>query len=300
MKQFILCLFSILISNYSNSQIPVCQNGISIEQYSDNGDIVLHTLDVDASSHTLDGSSFILRLNRIEDLNQNQQIDPNELLTTPPSTDSIVFSSGEMSNIHFVQLWIIDENNKADYCTTFVELNNNHCAHDTHISGSIYDFNGNNLEDHKVSLSESEIHADLTDDIGIFKINKPSFNSWLLGVESPIDYLNGVDRQDLIAIQEHILGTNLIESPFRKVAADVNNDGKISILDLIVLRKNLLNISVGFTNNQSWRYFTDWTDSFPFTFPVTRDFQSIYRISCVSFTQRDHNFIAVKIGDVVD
>jgi hypothetical protein len=38
------------------------------------------------------------------------------------------------------------------------------------------------------------------------------------------------------------------------VAADINRDGSVTIVDVIELRKTLLGINTGFPNNTSWRF----------------------------------------------
>ena len=49
------------------------------------------------------------------------------------------------------------------------------------------------------------------------------------------DYLNGISTLDLVLIQRHILGQQLLDSPYKMIAADVNNDDKITAVDLVVL-----------------------------------------------------------------
>ena len=68
------------------------------------------------------------------------------------------------------------------------------------------------------------------------------------------DHLNGVSTFDLILISQHILGLTPLSSPYKMVAADVNNDQQVTTLDIIELRKNILGFSDDFTNNMSWRF----------------------------------------------
>jgi hypothetical protein len=59
------------------------------------------------------------------------------------------------------------------------------------------------------------------------------------------DYLNGVSTLDLVMIQRHILGLQTLDNNYLMIAADVNNDGKVTASDLTELRKLIL----GVTNN---------------------------------------------------
>ncbi|MBK7338568.1 MAG: hypothetical protein IPJ00_21615 [Saprospirales bacterium] len=74
-------------------------------------------------------------------------------------------------------------------------------------------------------------------------------------------------------IQQHILGQKLLSSPFKIIAADVNNSRSVTTLDMVQLRRVILNLESRFPNNRSWRFisashtFTDrynpWTGPSP-------------------------------------
>ena len=55
-------------------------------------------------------------------------------------------------------------------------------------------------------------------------------------------------------IQNHILGNNRIKSIPSLVAADVDNSGGVSSLDIILLRKLILGYSSNFVVENSWQY----------------------------------------------
>jgi hypothetical protein len=66
--------------------------------------------------------------------------------------------------------------------------------------------------------------------------------------------LNGVTTFDLVLITKHILGIQLLDSPYKMIAADVNNSSTITTADMIQLRKLILGIYDDFPNNTSWRF----------------------------------------------
>jgi hypothetical protein len=82
------------------------------------------------------------------------------------------------------------------------------------------------------------------------------------------------------------------------IAADVNNSKSITTLDLIQLRKLILNIDVQFTHNTSWRFvdadyvFPDATNPWAAYFPEIRNINNLDRQTILA------NFVGVKIGDV--
>ncbi|HRO09860.1 MAG TPA: T9SS type A sorting domain-containing protein, partial [Saprospiraceae bacterium] len=108
------------------------------------------------------------------------------------------------------------------------------------------------------------------------------------------DDINGVSTLDLVYIQRHILGIESLNSPYKMIAADANNDKVISASDLSEIRKLILGIITKFRNNESWRFPTsretlDPSNPFNYSEKVitkTDDFDKTY------------NFTAVKIGDV--
>ncbi len=109
--------------------------------------------------------------------------------------------------------------------------------------------------------------------------------------------INGVSTLDLIFIQKHILDIQLLDSPYKMIAADVNNSQNISTLDLINLRKVVLGINREFTNNSVWRFipanyeFPDPANPWLEAFPEDLDFNVLGR-------NLDLAYVAVKTGDI--
>lgn len=64
------------------------------------------------------------------------------------------------------------------------------------------------------------------------------------------DYLNGVSTLDLVMITRHILGVDQFNNPYKSLAADVSEDGRVSVLDLVMLRSLILGITTAL--NHSW------------------------------------------------
>ena len=110
--------------------------------------------------------------------------------------------------------------------------------------------------------------------------------------------LNGVTTFDLVLITKHILGIQLLDSPYKMIAADINSSGTITTADMIQLRKLILGIYDDFPNNTSWR-FVDADYVFPDpTNPWLQEFPESRNINNLSEDMLHENFIAAKIGDV--
>jgi large repetitive protein len=111
------------------------------------------------------------------------------------------------------------------------------------------------------------------------------------------DYLNGVSTLDLVVIQRHILGIEKIKSPYLMIAADINNDKKITASDLVELRKLILGSNDKFSNNTSWR-FIDKGFTFPDpSNPLNGEVKETYDITQLA-ADMNIDFVAVKTGDV--
>jgi hypothetical protein len=81
------------------------------------------------------------------------------------------------------------------------------------------------------------------------------------------------------------------------IAADINNSKSITTLDLILLRKLILNLDTKFTANTSWR-FVDAAYRFPNpSNPWSESFPEISSINNLN-GKANADFVAVKIGDV--
>lgn len=112
------------------------------------------------------------------------------------------------------------------------------------------------------------------------------------------DWTNGVSTLDLIGIQKHLLGMEGLESPYKMIAADANNSGSISAVDLVLLRKLILGVITELPENTSWRFidagyqFTNPQD------PLSEDFAESYTISSFVNNMPGVNFVGVKVGDV--
>jgi hypothetical protein len=109
--------------------------------------------------------------------------------------------------------------------------------------------------------------------------------------------LNGVSTFDLVLISKHILGVQPLNTPYKLIAADVNNSKSVTTLDLIQLRKLILNIDASFANNTSWR-FVDASYTFPnASNPWAASFPEVKNVNDLVGSM-SANFVAIKVGDV--
>jgi Dockerin type I domain len=111
--------------------------------------------------------------------------------------------------------------------------------------------------------------------------------------------LNGVSTYDLALISKHILGIEPFDSPYKIIAADANQDGKVTTFDIIILRRLILGLSDTLPNGKSWRFVP-----YEYVFPNPNNpFYPLFpEKSVVPNTAdpapADFMFKGVKIGDV--
>jgi hypothetical protein len=111
--------------------------------------------------------------------------------------------------------------------------------------------------------------------------------------------LNGVTTFDLTQISKHILGLEMLDSPYKIIAADANQDGKVTTFDIIVLRRLILGITSELPNGKSWRFLPD-----NYVFPNPQDpFTPSFPEQIVVPASADplptlFKFRGLKIGDV--
>ena len=102
---------------------------------------------------------------------------------------------------------------------------------------------------------------------------------------------------DLILIQRHILGLENLDSPYKLIAADVNDSRSVNGLDLVELRKLILGVYDRLPDNQSWR-FVDSEYSFTNELNTWQSgVEESYPIYDVQ-TDMEIDFVGIKVGDV--
>ncbi len=167
------------------------------------------------------------------------------------------------------------------------------------ISGEIANPEGKPLADVSVSFTNAMDQTALTDVSGRYVAKVPMFANEVLVTPQRADgFLDGVSTYDLVLISQHILGVKTLDSPYKIIAADVNNSGSVSILDVILLRKMILGIETSIPGNTSWR-FIDKNYRFPVpSNPWFEKFPEQLRFRQMLSPIEDGDFIAVKVGDV--
>ncbi|HUN17729.1 MAG TPA: cohesin domain-containing protein, partial [Saprospiraceae bacterium] len=109
------------------------------------------------------------------------------------------------------------------------------------------------------------------------------------------NHLNGVTTGDIVKIQKHILGQQLITNPYLLIAADVNNNGSITAADISIIRKLILGIIPEFKSVPSWTFipknYVFVNPDEPWLAPRNASVMLNEKIKVV-------DFVSIKMGDI--
>lgn len=153
------------------------------------------------------------------------------------------------------------------------------------------------VKDATVSVSGAGAGSGLSNANGDFSIAvSGSPGSYAITPVKNINRLNGVTSADVTAIQQHIVGSVPITSPYRQIAADVNRSNSISTLDASIIQQSILgNPSALAIFNKFWRFVPEASTPLslpPWGFPERID------LTGVTGDQTGLNFLGIKLGDV--
>lgn len=168
---------------------------------------------------------------------------------------------------------------------------------DVYISGTIETEIGQPVRN--VTVNTATTSAVKTDDTGIYQLEALTPNTdYELIPDKKNNILQRVSTLDLVIIMKHILDKERLDSPYKMLAADVNQDGRISSVDLVITRQLILNIRSTFPNDLSWLFVPK-----AYQFPENQrpNIQEVPRsITLLDADGRyiNQDFIAVKMGNV--
>ena len=123
------------------------------------------------------------------------------------------------------------------------------------INGVVAARTGLPLSNVRLVLSGITTTQNLTQGDGHFTFTNLDAGNYTLTPESlDENATEGISTRDLIVLQRHILGITPLQNPYQLLAADVNNSGSITALDLVLMRRLILGLDKNFKAVPSWRF----------------------------------------------
>jgi hypothetical protein len=283
-------------------EVPACYfNLYSIDNCTDEDDLI-YTFDNVApvaelidEVHYFDENGESTRV--LFDQGRAQRWDPQDGCST------VKFVGTESCGENQLKMTVWDEAGNYDHCDVTLVIAGNSCPDveigSRMIAGQIMTIDDRPVEEVSLTL-DAQLpeypHKDISGDDGSYAFpGNEMYNDYRVTPKKDVDHLNGVSTLDIVLTIRHILGIEEFDIPYYLIAADANNDRKVSSSDLIVMRKLILGIYDEFPNNDSWRFVSqDDKISMEETWPFveTRDIVALDR------DMMFEDFIGVKIGDV--
>ena len=171
-------------------------------------------------------------------------------------------------------------------------INNNDLA----VGGKINLINGNPLVNTTVILSGAISRIDSSGTDGVYNFTVSSGQNITVTPTENENARNGLSTFDLVLIQDHING-RLLDTPYKRLAADIDKSGSVSIFDIIEIQDVILRRKAAFTAIPSWVFVpaahtfenpaNPWAGTVPTSITTT-----------ASAADTALNFVAIKSGDV--
>jgi hypothetical protein len=212
--------------------------------------------------------------------------------------------------VQLVELWGIDRAGNADYCQTYVLVQDNigACQNSpaTAIACLRFHCDHSGIGDADVQLTGwspglpplASFQQSGNDGCADLSFPLPPGSFYTVQPLKESNPLNGpgVNMLDMIRIQRHILGLEPLDSPFKLIAADINGSGSVTLADIVYMRKILLGIYQELPAGWGWRFipaaynFPDPANPFQPPYPQSISFSGPVVPSLA--------FVGVRVGDL--
>ncbi len=165
------------------------------------------------------------------------------------------------------------------------------------LSGTVQSELGQAITGVKVKLSGTASDSLVTTSGGAWNFNVSQGSSYVVTPtkNNDVTSYNGITTLDIVLMQRHILNVQMLASPYKIIAADVNGSQTVSTLDIVLTKSLILQNITSFPGGKLWSFVNaDYSFSVPtnpFPFEASRSYSS-------AATSVNQNFIGCKLGDV--
>ncbi len=226
------------------------------------------------------------------------------LFDVVPTTTDLVFTCADFGVVS-LEVYAVDAVGNAEVCLTTIDIqdNNGVCPDESTeatVAGAIMTEPGDEMSDVEVMLiSSSNALPDMTTDGGIFTFpNLPVGIDYTVVPERDGDDDNGVTTFDIIKIIRHIQNLELLNSPYKIIAADVNNSQSITMSDVVMIKRLILGLDTELAFVNSWRFVDMYYEFQNPQNPWEFGFPEILQLQDLTNDVMAANFTAIKMGDV--
>ena len=273
---------------------PLCKSGIVTSLMNDSTNITIWASDFNAKSFDNCTPASELRYSFSPDVNDNYR---------HYNCDSL---KNGISDTFELDMWVTDKAGNQSYCTVklVVQDNMDVCPDMSTaqgiISGYIRDPQDQGITNVRVELLRHNdfFSETITSSDGAYRFEDlPLGDDYIVKPRRNDRHLNGVTTLDIIRINKHILGIQIFDNPYTRIAADVNMSKSITGADIVVLRNLILGRIRKLPVQRSWIFFPANTQ-FSNPFKPWYDVRETYEVRQLYDAVDDVHFIGVKLGDV--
>lgn len=241
---------------------PVCFQGLAVDLMPTTSNVMISAAQFNAGSSDNCTATADLRLF----IERNA----SGAGTTVPTTNMLTI---DCYGLVPIRLWVVDAAGNADYCDTYVDVQNNMGANavkcpdftptGSKVIATLVTIDNKVIKnaDVKIATPNANFMANFMG-TNVYEATVTSGSDVTVTPDKTDNPLNGVSTYDLVLITKHILGTQPISNPLLMKAADVNNNGAVATSDVVELRKMILAIQKGFNKNKSWRFYNNNTNEY--------------------------------------
>jgi hypothetical protein len=207
-----------------------------------------------------------------------------------------------------LNIYVTDLVGNYEFCKVNIQIQDpNNACKDTelkaNITGSIFSPSAQkmiqNVEILGGKLGESLSGLSKSDSTGKFIIKDLLVNqAYVIKPYKNDNVREELATNDIIFIQRHILGLTPFSSSHKLIAADMDYNGRISVSDLVILRKLILGVSESLPNNKPNYTFMKKDQQFPDLSRIYAYPDSMIINPLLEGVNPSYNFIGIKKGDV--
>jgi len=203
-----------------------------------------------------------------------------------------------------LDMWVWDITGNGDHCTVQFTLSESCTPTEGGAAATIagvikteYDIEIQNVAVELEGTLAEYPKVELTNENGQYAFgNNPTGFNYTIKPQKDGDDAVGISTADLVMIQRQVLGHGGLETPYQIIAADANNDQKLSAADILTLRKIVLGFDTELDRTNSWRFVDNSQEFISFESPWP--FIEETTIVDLSNSNFEYDFVGIKIGDV--
>lgn len=157
------------------------------------------------------------------------------------------------------------------------------------LSGKVTTVVGHPVPGVEVSISGGMSATTFTKADGTYSFSDlPAGYSYTVTASRGGDYILGVSIADIVLLNKYLVGSSLLPTAYSYVAADVNLSNSVSVADMLVLKRLLLDIIKDLQGAPSWVFVRN--TGFPFL--------PSWELPLLNQNATGFDFVGIKMGDI--